>query len=110
MVNEISLTDRLKGELRTIRSYRDAVKNSRRFSARNQRFSPVATRNLTYEETLEKIKKLAEDSERRRKSEAEIQTLLASFRIRRAEFEARKTQKQIVVNVPAGASVVLVFG
>ncbi len=110
MVNEISLTARLKGELETMKTYRDAVKNSRRFSAKNQRFSPVMSKILTHEETLEKIKKLAEDSEIRRKRNDEIQALLASFRTRRADIKPRPVQKnQVVVNVPAGSSVVLVF-
>jgi acetolactate synthase small subunit len=110
MVNEISLTARLTEELRTIRSYRDAVKSSRRFSAKSQKNSPVATREITHEERLERVKKMVKDSERRRKYNDEIQALLASFRTRRADIKPRPVQKnQVVVNVPAGSSVVLVF-
>ena len=111
MVNEISLVARLADELRITRIYRDAVKNSRRFSAASQKISPAATREITHEERLERVKKIVEDSERSRKYNDEIRVLLASLRTRRADLKPRPVRKnQFVVNVPVGASVVLVFG
>ncbi len=117
MEKQISLLENFRREFEAIKIQRAAVENyrkrvaqNRKSIARSSRPSPPETKILTYQDRLEMVKKLGEDSERRRKSSEQIKNLLDSFRTRRTELKRRESQKQIVVNVPAGASVVLVFG
>jgi hypothetical protein len=117
MEKQISLLENFRREFEAIKIQRTAVENyrkrvvqNRKSIARSSRLSPPETKILTHQDRLEMIKKLGENSERRRKSSEQIKNLLDSFRTRYAELKRRESQKQIIVNVPVGASVVLVFG
>ncbi len=111
MEQRISLVANFRREFEAIKIQRaTAAENYRKLIVQRSKPFPPETKIVTHQDRLEMIKKLGEDSERRRKSSDEIKNLLNSFRTRYAELKRRESQKQIVVNVPAGASVVLVFG
>ncbi len=110
MEKNYSLYDKAMSQIELTKIYQGAVATLRKSPVRNQTFVPPETRRETREECLQRIKGMLESSERMRKSSDEFKALVESNRVRCANLKSRQTQKQFVIKVPAGTSVVLVFG
>jgi arginine utilization protein RocB len=93
MEQRISLVENFWREFEAIKIQRVASEKYRKLIARRSKLIPPETKIVTHQDRLNMIKKLGEDSERRRKQNDEIQTLLASFRTRRFHIKPRLVQK-----------------
>ncbi len=104
-----SLYANAKRQIEIMRNYREAAGNIRKSTVQNQRYIPPETGRETKEECLQRIKNMVQNSERSRKFSDKCKVAVDSVKAQYDRLKPRPTQKRFVVNVPAGASVVLVF-
>jgi hypothetical protein len=110
MEKRYSLYADAKRQIEIMRTYREATENCRKSIVQNQRFVPPEIRRETREECLQRVRSMVQNSERSRKFSDECRAAVDSVKAQYDRVKPRPIQKRFVVNVPAGASVVLVFG
>jgi hypothetical protein len=110
MENRLSLYADAKRQIEIMKTYREATESCRKSTVQNQGFVSPETRRETREECLQRVRNMIQSSERNRKFSDECKVAVGSVKAQYDRLKPRPTQKRFVVNVPAGASVVLVFG